>query len=374
MHETVAKNWGAKMGGGSGGQHGAWRAGTGVADRSDQKKRPGVGDSSRDEDRKRVRRTLQVMMSRGGWNEGMIYVAGLDGGGTKTAVAVADETGRIVRTFASGAINYNGHDEAGVRRSLREIMDSISEACGGLAHCGHICIGAAGVSNPTVVERLTAEIRACGYEGELSITGDQETALRGALDCPYGIVLIAGTGSICFGRNEAGETHRAGGGGHLIDDGGSGYAIGRDLLAAAFKAGDGRIPPTAVTELVYARLRVNSARQLIGFVYDPSTNKRDIAALAPLLSEACAAGDRAALAIAEGSARDLFELAAPVIERLALQNGSLALAGSVLLNNAHVRDALVELLGRSYPGLRCVTAPPDAAVVGAVRMALQSRR
>ncbi|GIO14278.1 N-acetylmuramic acid/N-acetylglucosamine kinase [Cohnella xylanilytica] len=301
----------------------------------------------------------------------MKYVAGLDGGGTKTAVAVADGAGRIVRTFESGAINYNGRDEESVRTSLREMMAAIADICGGLANCGHVCIGAAGVSNPTVAARLTAEVRASGFEGGLTITGDQETALQGALDSPFGAVLIAGTGSICYGRNEAGETHRAGGGGHLLDDGGSGYAIGRDLLAAVLQASDGRIPPTAIAELVYRRLQADSVRQLIGFVYDPSTSKRDIAALAPLLSEACEAGDRAALAIAEASARALFALVVPVVGRLRLQDGSLALAGSVLRNNAHVRNGLLGLLAESYPKLRTVVAAPDAASLGAVRIALQ---
>lgn len=300
----------------------------------------------------------------------MKYVAGMDGGGTKTAVTVADETGRVVRSFASGAINYNGQDEASIRHSLREMMAQIDDACGGLEHCAYLCIGAAGVSHPAVDSWLTAEVRACGYEGGLTVTGDHETALYGALDSPCGIVLIAGTGSICFGRNEAGKTHRTGGGGHLVDDEGSGYSIGRELIAAVLKASDGRIPETAITGMVHKRLQAESVQQIIGFVYDKSTNKKDIAALAPILSEACALEDRAALAIASASARALFELAVPVITELGLQDGSLALAGGVLLNNAYVRIALLELLRQSYPGLRIVLAPKDASI-GAVRMALQ---
>lgn len=299
----------------------------------------------------------------------MRYVAGLDGGGTKTAVTVADERGRIVHAFVSGAINYNGQDEESIRLSFRAIMAEIERVCGGLANCAYMCIGAAGVSNPVVHERLTANVRSCGYEGGLLITGDHETALCGGLDSPYGMILIAGTGSICFGRNESEDTHRTGGCGYLIDDEGSGYSIGRDLMSAVVRANDGRIAPTVLTRLVYERLGMSNVRELIGFVHDKSTNKKDIAALAPLLTTACEAGDEAALAIVKKAAISLLELVVPVADRLGLQHGKLVLAGSVLLKNAHIRQTFETLLGRAYPTMQAVSAPEDASG-GAVRMAL----
>ncbi|WP_229263624.1 N-acetylglucosamine kinase [Cohnella cholangitidis] len=258
----------------------------------------------------------------------MRYVAGMDGGGTKTAVIIADERGTEVHAFNSGPINYNGQDEESIRRSFAEMFETICRVCGGLEHCAQLCIGAAGVSNPAVVSRLTSLARECGYRGGILVTGDHETALRGALDSPYGIILIAGTGSICYGMNESGLTHRAGGCGYLIDDEGSGYSIGRELAAAVARANDGRIPPTAITGLVYGRLGIDSVRELVGFVHDKRTNKKDIAALAPLLSEACALGDEAALAIARRSAEALCELVHPVVERLGQRSGNLAWPGA----------------------------------------------
>jgi len=299
------------------------------------------------------------------------FVAGLDGGGTKTAVAIADESGAVVRAFTSGPINFNGNDEAAIRGSFEEIMRMIGEVCGGLDRCAQICIGAAGVSNPAVTARLTSHVRNCGYPGGLHITGDHETALHGALDDPYGrgIILIAGTGSICYGRNEVGLTHRAGGYGYLIDDEGSGYSIGRDLLAAVVRAEDGRAPETAIAALVYERLQVRTVREIVGFVYDKKTGKKEIAALAPILSEACALGDQAAMEIVDKSARSLVELAVPVVRKLSLQEGVLAMAGSVLLKNDEIRNAFGERLKREYPGLSCIAAKKDAAS-GAVLMAL----
>lgn len=299
----------------------------------------------------------------------MKYVAGMDGGGTKTAVTVADENGRTIRAFTSGAINYNGQDEESIRNSFHEIMAVIGDACGGLEHCACICVGAAGVSNPDVHDRIVADVRSSGYEGDLTITGDHETALRGALESSFGMILIAGTGSICFGRNESGLIYRAGGCGHLIDDEGSGYSIGRELLTAVAKANDGRIPPTAITGLVYERLRVETVRELIGFAHDKSTNKKDIAALAPLLSAACEMGDETAFGIVSKSAASLLELVIPVAEMLSMQEGKLALSGSVLLKNDYVRNAFEELLNHRYPKMRGIPALEDTSK-GAVIMAL----
>lgn len=300
----------------------------------------------------------------------MKYVAGVDGGGTKTAVTVMDETGRTVSAFASGGINYNGRDEADVRRHLADMMAELEAACGGLAAVAQLVVGAAGVSNPTVPGRLTAALRESGYSGGVHIVGDHETALFGALEREHGMILIAGTGSICFGRSEAGDVHRTGGFGHLIDDEGSGYSIGRDILSAVVRSHDGRAPATALTELVYARLGFGTVAQLVGFVYDRRTGKQDIAALAPLLSEACAHGDEAALAIAARSGAALAELVRPVAERLWPDGGALALAGSVLLRNAHVREALLARLRQTCPAVRAADARRDAAA-GAALMALR---
>ncbi|MEI3013924.1 MAG: hypothetical protein V8T36_03730 [Ruthenibacterium lactatiformans] len=84
---------------------------------------------------------------------------------------------------------------------------------------------------------------------------------------------MAGTGSICFGRDAAGKTARSGGYGHKIDDEGSGYALGRDALAAVVRAQDGRGPRTLLTDLVFAQLKVVDVGGLVQFTYDPQTEK-----------------------------------------------------------------------------------------------------
>ncbi|GGG08042.1 N-acetylglucosamine kinase [Paenibacillus aceti] len=305
----------------------------------------------------------------------MRYAAGLDGGGTKTKVVIADEHGQMVESFASGPINYNGQDEGVVERNIGEIIARVGAVCGGLEHCVQICVGAAGISAAGVTERLSAAVRAAGYVGGLTLAGDHETALYGALSRPPGLILIAGTGSICYGRNEQGSSHRTGGMGHLIDDEGSGYSVGRELLSALVQAHDGRIPPTVISGLIYEKLQLpaGALNEVIRFVYDPHRTKKEIAALAPLLTEACSVGDAAALDIAQRSAAALFELIVPVAERLGLQKGRLALAGSVLLHNSHIQNALRERIAGRYAGMTCILPQHDAAW-GAMMMAWEQHK
>ncbi|WP_018753232.1 N-acetylglucosamine kinase [Paenibacillus sanguinis] len=298
----------------------------------------------------------------------MTYLVGVDGGGTKTAVIIASDKGEELTRFTVGPINYNGGDPDSISASFTEMFRQITLYCGHLQLVDHLCIGAAGISNPSVRSLLEQQARDCGYAGPLTITGDQETALYGAQNRLQGIILIAGTGSICFGVNEQGQQHRTGGFGHLIDDEGSGYSIGRYLLALLVQSADGRIKDTVVPELVYQQLGMTTVQEVIGFVYDKGTTKKDIARLAPILTTACEQGDAQALRLAEQSAASLYELIVPVIERLALGESPIAMAGSVLQKSRFVQEGLERRLALGYPQTRLMMPVKDAAY-GAVILA-----
>lgn len=298
------------------------------------------------------------------------YVLGIDGGGTKTAVCMADLDGTVIHTFTTGAININGESLENVRRNLQKIFVQEVFPFGGVHECRSVCVGAAGVSNVEARLFLDNTIREIGYRGRLHITGDHQTALYGALGTPTGIILIAGTGSICYGKNRAGEEHRTGGFGYLIDDEGSGYAIGRDILTAVVRAHDGRGEKTLLTSAVFEQLGVKTMEELVRFVYHKNTNKRDIAALAVCLTEACTAGDGAAYRIVGKCCDELVALLYPVVVRLGLENCKLAMAGSILLKDDHIRNGFTARVASKYPGILCQTPDKDAAY-GAVLLALE---
>ncbi|MFD2114611.1 BadF/BadG/BcrA/BcrD ATPase family protein [Paenibacillus yanchengensis] len=303
----------------------------------------------------------------------MAYIVGIDGGGTKTAVTVARHNKQIVATFVSDPINYNGGDRDTITGSFATIFHHIVDICGSLDAVDYICIGAAGLSNPEVKGWLQQHVIDNNYTGPLTIIGDQEVALYGAHNNTQGIILIAGTGSICFGVNENGEQHRSGGFGHLIDDEGSGYSIGRSLLSIVVQVADSRLTDTIIPEMVYEQLGVRTVQDIIGFVYHPNTTKKDIAKLAPIMTKACEAGDKQALVLADYSAQQLYKLVVPVIERLNMADHPIAIAGSVLLQSQFVRQALEQQLLKTYPNVKLIEPIKDAAY-GAVLMGVRALR
>lgn len=294
------------------------------------------------------------------------YVLGLDGGGTKTLAQAADAAGRPLFRLAGGALNLNSETQEKVRAAVRGLLEQARAQAGPQRRLDAVCIAAAGVSNPAAADVLRAGAADAGFDGPVRVVGDHIAALAGALGRPEGIVLIAGTGSICAGRTADGREARAGGRGHLIDDEGSGYAMGRDVLRAVVQAEDGRGPQTCLTQAVYQALGAEDMGDVVAYVYAPQRTKREIAALAKLLPQAAAQGDEAAHAIYAHAARELAKLAAAVAARLDMPEGPLALAGGALVNDGELRARLEEELRRRCPGLRAVQAAHDAAQGAAV--------
>lgn len=203
----------------------------------------------------------------------------------------------------------------------------------------------------------------CGWDGGGSKTEVLCLTAEGA-------VLIAGTGSVCLGRDEMGRTARAGGYGHLIDDGGSGYAIGRDILSAVVRAQDGRGAPTRLAPLVFDHLGIDSVSQLITWLYAPGTGKKEVASLAPLLLRALEADDDAAAQIAHTAAAELAALVLAVFGRLSRTEGELVLSGSILSHYPAIAQEVLSLCAARLPGVRPVPMRSTAAQ-GAARLALQ---
>lgn len=295
--------------------------------------------------------------------------AGLDGGGSKTALCVMDGARQVRCRDSFGQLNVNGMDREAVFRTLAEAAGRLAQLAREGCPVAGLTIATAGISNPECLAIVSAGLKAGGYAGPIELRGDHEAALQGAVG-GAGAVLIAGTGSICYGRAADGRSGRAGGWGYLLDDEGGGYALGRDILRAVLRAGDGRGPATALTEAVYGRLGAQEPSDLIRYAYDAVNGKANIAALAPLLQPAAAQGDRAAVHIVSAAAKELADVCAAVIDRLCLQEGELALMGGVLQNVAPLRSALKTALRARYPALR-VIAPRQDAAWGAADLARQ---
>ncbi len=295
------------------------------------------------------------------------FVVGMDGGGTKTKVCVMDLEGREVDVLFGGGMNINGLGREGVLRNMAAIFAELKERGAEWKQMKSLCIGAAGISNPDLLDTLKESVKAAGIEQEPIILGDHHAALYGAHGRGKGMILIAGTGSMCFGLDGQGGEARTGGRGYLIDDEGSGYALGRDVLSAIAYAEDGRIPPTCMREAVFNQLGIDNINDMIKFVYADTTGKKEIAALAPNIMLGLAAGEKVAFDAMEKAAEKLAEMVGPVVEKLQMQNGELAFCGSVITKNEVVIEKLKSKLKAKYPELKCIQPKMDAAFGSALR-------
>ena len=302
-----------------------------------------------------------------------MYYCGLDGGGTKTALCALDQDQRILCEKQFGVLNLNGAKQDSVWNTVRDILLFMeSNLPHGISGCAQMTVGMAGASNQDAVRLMRRFFEENAYHGPLDITGDHIIALYGAIDGP-GAVLISGTGSVCCGRDEHQNIYRAGGYGYLVDDVGSGYAIGRSILTAVVRADDGRMPATWLTDAVYEKLGLSDISGLISWLYAPSTGKTDIASLAALLIPAVERGDQAALEITENAAQDLARLVFALWNKAKLDHGELAMAGGILSHYPFIAERVRALVLERLPHVR-IHAPYHSPAYGAALMALAHER
>jgi len=287
-----------------------------------------------------------------------MFIAGIDGGGTHTRIELRDMENGLLRRGEFGPFNINSIGENAFRMLLQEIF----RWCGNMTDCAKLCIGGAGISNPRTGQILGEELEKAGFRGNWKLSGDQEIALRGAMG-GAGVVVISGTGSICFGKNAAGETARSGGYGHLIDDGGSGYAIGRDVLGSAVRCTDGRIKESGILQAVCDRL--GGADRIVPFVYGPETDKAAIAQFAWIALEQAQLGDQEALRILRQEAGELAQMVAAVQDKLEMPQCRIGLLGGLIASENLYRQIVAEQLAP----LGTVVSAEHDALWGAAQMA-----
>jgi N-acetylglucosamine kinase-like BadF-type ATPase len=302
-----------------------------------------------------------------------MHVLGIDAGGTKTVCLLANDRGEIVSEGRGPGANLHAAGELAVEKVLHEVMES---ALGDrVVAPAAICLGIAGVDREDEMSIVRAIMRRIGYKARVVVANDALIALvAGARDAP-GIVIIAGTGSIVYGRNGRGEAARAGGWGHMIGDEGSGYWIGREALAAVMRASDGRGPRTQLAPEILAHFEVQDVSRLPRIVYDRAQPRMSVAALGPLVEHVSQQGDAVATRILEQAADELALAAQSVATRLEMRGDAFSfyLAGGMFRVVPWLVDQLPRRLTEVAP--RChVEVLDKEPAVGAVWLALAEAR
>jgi N-acetylglucosamine kinase-like BadF-type ATPase len=235
-----------------------------------------------------------------------------------------------------------------VEETLRGLItEGVSKIGGTVEDCIAVCLGTAGVDRQEEKNIMESIIKSTGYRGKTIITNDAVTALYGGVGSGEGIIIISGTGSICYGRNSKGEVFRTGGWGHIIGDEGSGYDIGVKALRHIMRSFDGREGETLMASMILGHLNIKSPEGLVPYIYRSGAGKKEIAGLAKIVDEAYLSGDSAALNILKEAAFELYLCCKTVVERLDLNYKPVTIAvnGSVLTKNKYIFNEYFQVIG-----------------------------
>jgi N-acetylglucosamine kinase-like BadF-type ATPase len=302
-----------------------------------------------------------------------MHVLGIDAGGTKTVCLLADEAGGIVAEGRGPGANFHTSGELNLENVLRQV---IAQAMGDREIVpAAVCIGIAGVDREAEACRVREIMRRIGCRSPIVVVNDALIALAAGAGNAPGIVIIAGTGSIAYGRNARREAARSGGWGHIIGDEGSGYWIGREALSAVVRAFDGRGPSTRLLDDVLEHFAIEDISGLPRIVYDRNLPRRSVAALGPIVQRASTRGDAVARHILERAADELTLAAESVAAKLKMRRDAFVfvLAGGVFRVLPWLGDALAEQLIAVAPRSTVHRLDREPAT-GAVQLALAEIR
>ena len=301
----------------------------------------------------------------------MKYLIGFDCGATKTECALTDINGNILYTTTGGAANFLVTGTDGTSRIILSLLnDCIKKLNTDYSEIENIVIGAAGAGRKKDAEKLESSLlEIFSADGinikSLKVVGDAQIALQGAFPNEVGCILIAGTGSIIYGKDEKGNIYRTGGFGRLLGDEGSGFSIGKKGLQAAAKYFDGRGEETLIIKLIEEKYSIGTTDELIAKVYKENF---DIASVAEVVIIAAKKEDQIAHHILLEESEELIHHLSTMMKKMNTIDLSVSFAGSLILNNNVYSDMLRGKIKTSLPSVKIVV-PKYSPIEGAILLA-----
>jgi N-acetylglucosamine kinase-like BadF-type ATPase len=289
---------------------------------------------------------------------------GIDGGQSSTTALIGDETGRVLGRGQAGPCNHAGASQ-GQRKFVAAVTACLSQAAASAGLGGPLafeaaCLGLSG--GPEDKEALAKEtIRSEKY----LITHDAHIALAGATGGEPGIIVIAGTGSMVFGRNAAGVSARAGGWGYVFGDEGGAFDLVRQALRAVLRHEEGWGPATALRPALLEAAGARDANQLLHLCYTSEYPRDRVAGWATRIDQTARAGDAVAADILGSAAQALATMTAAVRRQLFTLPAQVKVCYSGGVFGSHPLLERFRMLVELEEGNR-VSAPRHTAAEGAL--------
>lgn len=243
------------------------------------------------------------------------YYIGIDGGGSKTKFLCFNHAGRECGS-ATTIGTYCAQD--GIDAVLSRLKDGISQCLPEETADVLIGFGMPAYGENQKLDALAAEkIRDAFSPMKVHIDNDAAIGWAGSLAMKPGISVVAGTGSIAYGRDASGNTGRCGGWHEFFSDEGSGYWLGKQLLQLFSQQSDGRLEKTILYDLVRKELELEDDFDIITLVNQRyARSRKDTAALQKILFEAARMGDPHALACYDRASEELSKLIVTTLNKL----------------------------------------------------------
>lgn len=298
------------------------------------------------------------------------FVIGVDGGGTRTRAVVLDAEGREEGRVSGPPAVADARRPEEAARSVATVCAAAARAVGRALPADAMWAGLSGAGRETARSAVELELGRMGVATRVRVGTDVRAAFHDAFAEGPGILLIAGTGSIAWGRAEDGREGRVGGWGHHLGDEGSGYALGKEALRRVARHADGRAPETTLQRRVLERLGLERVDELVSWIQE--AERAEIADLAPLVVETAREGDGVAGEIVVQAVEELERHVLTILENLGPWSSPppVVLAGGLLLGEGPLREPLVKLLARH----RILPAEQELdPALGAARLALSLR-
>ena len=301
----------------------------------------------------------------------MSWFVGVDGGGTKTDFAVSGADGVPAGTARRGGCSYQA---IGIEAVVSLIADGVRECLAavgaGLGDCAGICLGLPCYGEDAEGDRkLRIALAGALAPAPMYLANDVEIGWAGSLECREGIHIVAGTGSIAFGRGSDSKTARCGGWTEFFGDEGSCYWVGREAMSLFSKEADGRAPRGALYDIVRRELGITEDFRFVDAILRDLSRER-VASFQRYALQAANEGDRAATALYETAANELTLMVTALKQKLCLSPGETLVSYSGGL--FHAGELVLKPLRENVAELGCVLREPKrSAVEGALILAIE---
>lgn len=296
----------------------------------------------------------------------MVYYLGIDGGGTRTTVAVSDENGTPILKAVGRTVNFYSVGMETARKNLSDIMNDVHKKIGDITFKSAF-IGCSALDNRA--DEVTVDALCGGIIRSDKITMDSDTyvALFSGESSVSRAVVICGTGSMVTGIEDNEKIYTKGGWGHVIGDGGSAYSIAVEGLKEAVNLFDENDFNSSLVKSAQDFFKTDDLRKIIDVIYNENTTKDVIADFAKCISLEAERGDTVSIGIIKNECNKLLRTVYSLLNEM---NSCeiLYLYGGVFQNNALFTEYFVESVKEKYPSLKTelLKIPPEE---GALKIA-----